>query len=64
MKGTLLWGKKEYNANKDFGFGVTGGGYNVYVNNKNGLPIVKLVFPDLESRNMLYNKWRKEFPKK
>lgn len=66
MKGRIRWGRREFSPNKNMGFDYIKGGYNVYIrqNNNPNVKIVTLVFPNLESRDMLYNKWIKEFPKK
>jgi hypothetical protein len=63
MKGKLDWGKKTYSANKNYGFGNMKPGYNthIYIAKSPRLDIVTLVFPSLESRNILYNKWKNEF---
>ena len=63
MKGKLEWGRDTYSANKNYGFGNMKSGYNthIYVSKSPRLDIVTLVFPTLNSKKTLYNKWKNEF---
>jgi RHS repeat-associated protein len=63
MRGKLDWGKDTYSANKNYGFGNMKPGYNthIYVSKSPRLDIVTLVFPTLNSKKTLYNKWKNEF---
>ena len=63
MKGKLEWGRDTYSANKNYGFGNMKSGYNthIYVSKSPRLDIVTLVFPTLNSKKTLYNKWENEF---
>jgi len=63
MRGKLDWGKDRYSANKNFGFGNMKPGYNthIYVAQSPRLKIVTLVFPTLNNKKSLYNKWLNEF---
>jgi RHS repeat-associated protein len=67
MRGKLDWGRNSYSANKNHGHGKMKSGYNthIYVAKNSDLSIVTLVFPTLNSKNILYKKWTNEFfPKK
>ncbi len=67
MKGKLDWGSNVYQNNKNYGFGNMKPGYNthIYVAKSPKLDVVTLVFPTLNSKTDLYNKWKNEFfPKK
>lgn len=63
MKGKLDWGSNVYQNNKNYGFGNMKPGYNthIYVSKSPSLDIVTLVFPTLESRSALREKFKNEF---
>lgn len=63
MRGKLDWGKDTYSGNKNYGFGNMKSGYNthIYVSKSPRLDIITLVFPTLNSKKTLYNKWKNEF---